>query len=492
MIPLRLVRTTIFRLTLVYMALFGASSLALLAFVYVTTAGFIARQTDQTILTEIAGLAETYRARGLNGLVRVVAERSASDRYPESIYLLRDQNGSRIAGNLKRWPTAAPSSEGWLDFRVDALRSPGEEPHWARGRVYALSGGFLLLVARDVNAAWRLDRLLKESIVWAVVLVLVLGTAGGVFMARNLLRRLDQMSRTADDIMTGDLSHRVPVTGTGDEFDRLATSLNAMLDRIEQLMAGVREVSNNIAHDLRTPLNRLRSRLEMTLLEDGDADSHRAVMEQTIAEADTLLATFNALLHIAEAETGSGRLAQETLDLSALVSDVVELYQPAAEEAELTMSSAITPGVGARGNRHLLSQALANLLDNAIKYTPPGGTVRVDLTDAADGPEIMVADSGPGIPAAERDRVLERFVRLEHSRSRPGSGLGLSLVRAVARLHGATLHLEDGSPGLRVALTLRQRAGGGSALPPRKQGRDMAIEEAAPERRTEEGAGSGP
>jgi signal transduction histidine kinase len=286
----------------------------------------------------------------------------------------------------------------------------------------------------------------------------MLGVLGGLFMTRNMLRRVDAVNRTSERIIHGDMSQRVPLTGSGDEFDQLATNLNAMLDQIERLMAGMRQVTDNIAHDLRTPLARLRARLEVTLLEKPDAQRYGEALRQTIAEADTLLGTFNALLSIAEAEAGSRREALAVVRLDEVARSVSELYEPVADENGLTLVALIDEGLLVRGDRHLLSQAIANLLDNALKYTPAGS---VSLTVRAEGgvARVEVADTGPGVPPGQREAVFDRFVRLEGSRSTPGNGLGLSLVRAVARMHSGSVRMEENqpgaaSPGLRVILTL--------------------------------------
>jgi signal transduction histidine kinase len=268
-----------------------------------------------------------------------------------------------------------------------------------------------------------------------------------------MLRRVEAVSHTASEIIHGDLGKRVPLSGSGDEFDQLAANLNEMLDQIERLMAGMRQVTDNIAHDLRTPLSRLRSRLELTLLGVPDAERYAEALRQTIAEADDLLATFSALLTIAEAESGA-RGAPDELDLAEIVRSAGELYEPSAEEKGLRLTCVAQGAVPARGDRHLLSQAAANLLDNAIKYTPPGGHVEIRATSLDGTAAIEVADSGPGIPPEQREAVQEPFVRLESSRSTPGNGLGLSLVRAVAKRHGGRLEIADNAPGLLARLVL--------------------------------------
>jgi signal transduction histidine kinase len=277
--------------------------------------------------------------------------------------------------------------------------------------------------------------------------------AGGIVMSRNMLHRVEVVSNTAAGIIHGDLGKRIPLTGSGDEFDQLATNLNDMLDQIERLMSGMRQVTDNIAHDLRTPLSRLRSRLEVTLLEQPDTARYAEVLRETIAEADRLLGTFTALLGIAEAESGSRRATMETVDLAEIVRSAVELYEPVADEKGLELEARLDQPVFVRGDRHLLAQATANLLDNALKYTP-AGRIAITVTGDRKFARLEVADTGPGIPEDHREAVFDRFVRLESSRSTAGNGLGLSLVRAVAQLHGGTVSLADNHPGLRAFLVL--------------------------------------
>ena len=459
---IRLLRTNAFRLAALYMLLFATSVLALLAFIYLSTEGFIDRQTEAALDSEVSRLRTQFRQHGLVGLVQVIAERSGGERHRDDpIYLMTDANFHPLAGNLPAWPQVTPLKGGWLRFPLEIKEQDGTEMHDVLAETADLSGRageFHLLVGRDLRAADLFRNNIAETLGWASVLTLGLGVVGGLFMTRNMLRRVDAVNRTSEHIMNGDLSQRVPLTGAGDEFDQLSANLNAMLDQIERLMAGMRQVTDNIAHDLRTPLARLRARLEVTLLEKPDAQRYGEALRQTIAEADTLLGTFNALLSIAEAEAGSRRETHSLVRLDEIARSVAELYEPVAEERGLALVTAVDDAIAVRGDRHLLSQAIANLLDNALKYTPTGS---VRLTARADGDwaRLEVADTGPGVPAASRDAVLDRFVRLEGSRSTPGNGLGLSLVRAVARTHGGNLRLEDArpgakSPGLRVILTL--------------------------------------
>jgi signal transduction histidine kinase len=453
----RLLHTTTFRVALVYIWLFTASVLIILGAIYYTTTGFLDRQTGETIAAELEGLREQYRQRGLRGLVQVIEQRSRQPR-TNALYLFADRNANPIAGNLSHWPAADPDDGGWVEFVLaDVPAVEGSGIHRARARVFTLPGGFRLLVGRDLRERGEFQDRLVFSLAWAVVLTIGLGTVGGILISRDVMRRVDAINRTTRKIMTGELHQRIEVSAGGDELDELARNLNAMLDRIERLMQEMRHVAESIAHDLRTPLTRLRSRMELALLETRDQDAARAALQDALGEADRLLATFQALLSIAEAEAGHLKSAFSEVNLADLVREMVELYEPLAEEKGVALGAELRDAP-IRGHRHLLAQAVANLLDNAVKYTPAGGRILVRVRPAA-GPgtaELTVADSGPGIPEEERGRVLRRFVRLERSRSTPGNGLGLAMVDAVARLHGAALSLGDNRPGLLVALRFGQ------------------------------------
>jgi signal transduction histidine kinase len=456
-----LFRTHAFRLAAVYLALFAGSVLAVLAFIYLSTADFIERQTAATVRAEIDGLAEQYYQRGLNGLIDVITARSTGERGNAMLYLLTDSRRRRIAGNLSSWPPAEEVGGNWIVFPVEIRHGKTTQLHTARGAVFLIPGGLQLLVARDLVDAEAFRKRVAETLAWAGLLTLGLGLLGGVLMSRNMLRRVDAVSETTARIIHGDLSQRVSVTGSGDEFDRLAKNLNAMLDQIERLMAALRQVSDNIAHDLRTPLARLRTRLELALLESPDPCRQAEVMRETIVEADGLLSTFTALLSIAEVEAGTRQDALKELDLAETAREVAELYEPLAEEKGLLLAVDADEKAPVRGDRHLLAQAAANLVDNAIKYTS-AGEVRLTVEQSGGETRLVVGDRGPGIPAEKREAVFDRFVRLEASRSTPGNGLGLSLVRAVAQLHGGGVRLEDNQPGLRAVVylpTLTEKSG---------------------------------
>jgi signal transduction histidine kinase len=448
----RLLETSTFRLALIYLALFGVSGLALLGYLYFATAGVMERQTAETIQAEIAGLYEQYRAEGLDRLRRVIERRSAAYPNRASVYLLADPLGRPIAGNLDRWPNVGPGKDDWLQFTVEVRPQDAQaEQRRALARGFLLTGGFRLLVGREIEERIAIQSMLRQAIGWGLALTLLLGLVGGYVASRGMLSRVDAINRTTRRIMAGDLGQRIAVRGTRDEFDQLAENLNAMLSQIERLMEGMRQVTDSIAHDLRTPLSRLRARIELALMHEPGGQDTRGLLEETLADAEGMIQTFNALLDIARAEAGSDRAPFEEVDLETLCGGLADLYGPLADDKDLAFAFRCAPGLEVRANRHLLTQAIANLLDNAIKYTPPGG--RVSLI-AAPGPVVTVADTGPGIPEAERERVLERFVRLEADRSTPGNGLGLSLVGAVAKLHGARLSLADNRPGLQVHLDL--------------------------------------
>jgi signal transduction histidine kinase len=437
------------------MVLFASSVLLLLSFIYWATAGYMARQTDATIEAEITGLAEQYRRRGLAGLVMIMTERTVQNPNNSSLYLLTTSNYTPVVGNLSHWPQRAEKEDGWLNFHLKDNPQDGK-PHQARARPFILRGGLHLLVGRDIRELKEIQQLMLRALGWGLALTLALGLIGGLMMSWSMMRRLDAINQTSRQIMTGELSRRIPTKGTNDEFDQLADNLNAMLEQIEKLMVGVRQVSDNIAHDLRTPLTRLRNRLEQMRLQPPNTDEYDMQLEKSITEADQLLITFNALLRIAKIESGSHPIRKQPVNLEDLVRDASELYEALAEDKNQTLTLKLMPHLQVQGDRDLLFQALVNLLDNAVKYTPSGGKIGITLLKHKNRVEMIVTDTGPGIPLEAQDKVLQRFYRLETSRSTPGNGLGLSLVAAIATLHHAKLRLEDNAPGLRVALQFAQ------------------------------------
>jgi signal transduction histidine kinase len=456
--PTSLLRTSTFRLALIYMVLYAGSVLILLGFIYWSTVTYMFDQTDATIRAEITGLAEQYRQRGLNGLEKTISERMERDPDGSSVYLIASPSRQPLAGNLSPWPDATPAADGWLEFEFQDARAGGRV-FQARARAFMLEDGLHLLVGRDTRELKATQQLITRALLWGVAMTLALALLGGVLMSRGMLRRIEVINQTSRQIMAGDLSQRIPIRGSGDELDQLAGNLNRMIDEIERLMDGIRHVSDNIAHDLRTPLTRMRNRLEQLQLDLDDGSPHRVQVEQGISDADQLLTTFAALLRIARIEAGGHAAAFASVDLSALVHDAAELYEALAEEKQLRFSMQADESIALEGDRDLLFQALINLLDNAVKYTPAGGEVSLQLKRTGNTADITVSDTGIGIAEHERDKVGQRFYRLESSRSTPGSGLGLSLVKAVARLHHAELLLEDNAPGLRITLRLPIEAG---------------------------------
>ena len=455
----KLLRTSTFRFAAVYLVLFALSSGAILAYVYWNTAVLLERQIDDIIEAEVTGLNEQYRQRGLDGLIAIVAERSAQSR--DGLYLFTNFFGRRLAGNMDGKPEEVTGQSGWVEFPYTVRTPEGEEQHRARAFHTQLRGGFTLIVGRDVEERLQFANLIQQTLVVALAMIAGLGLAGGLMMSRNFLTRIDSIGETSRNIMAGDLSERMPVSGTGDELDRLAHSLNAMLDQIERLMTGLKEVTDNVAHDLKTPLTRLKARVE-DALRSNSADEHRAALEQTLVEADDLLKTFASLLSIARTEAGEARAGMETTDITELIAELGDLYEPLAEEVGGTLEVFAAKGLEAKADRQLLAQAVTNLLDNALKYAVwekkpenhPGLVVRLRADRQGSDIVIEVGDNGPGIPAKDRARVTERFVRLDESRSKPGSGLGLSLTSGVASLHRGRLELADAEPGLRASLYL--------------------------------------
>lgn len=449
----QLLRSSAFRVALVYAVLFGASVLLLFGFIYWSTAGFMRQQSDATIEAEIAGLAERYRSDGLNGLTALIEQRLSRAPEGPSIYLFAGPDRRPIVGNLDRWPAAEPDAEGWIDFRLgESTRPQGESVRMARAKVFRLAGGFNLLVGRDMQELEAIEARIVRTLIWGVGMTALLALAGGVAVSYGVGRRLGSINVAIDEIMKGRLSRRLPTRDSGDELDLLVGNVNRMLTNIEAAMDDVRRVSDNIAHDLRTPLTRLRNRLE--LVRGATAPDNEEAVADAIHEADQLLQTFNALLRIARVESRNRTDGFRDVEIASLLADVADLYGPVAEARGQRLEVSVQSAPVIVADADLLFQALANLLDNAVKYVPRGGRIKLSLATDAATATIVVEDDGPGIPEALRGKALRRFWRLDDSRSSPGSGLGLSLVAAVARLHDAELLLEDAAPGLRVLLRL--------------------------------------
>ncbi|WP_083251424.1 sensor histidine kinase [Acidihalobacter yilgarnensis] len=452
-----LFQTTAFRLSLFYALLYSLLTAVTLGVIYWSTTRYITAQVDAALIMERDGLIHEYHKGGLSALATTVNRRARDDVSGGHFWLILGAGDQRLAGNFLFWPSGLDGGHGFGYINLDNLSIPkdqraDDDDVDVRTLTTPLKQGARLLIGQALSSEEQLADHTFASIAWGVGVVALMSLLGGVLMGRNVLRRLESVSEAAGEIMAGRLSQRIPVAGRGDEFDELAERLNAMLSRIDQLVCGMREVTDNVAHDLRSPLTRLRNRLEVALLEAREATEYREVIEGAVADLEGIIQTFNALLSIAQAEAGMRRKDFSPVDLDALAADLGELYGALAEEAGLQLDFDRVAGACVSGHRDLIAQAVGNLLDNAIKYTPTGGHVRLALSREPGRVRLTVSDSGPGIPDAEHARVMQRFVRLDTARSTPGNGLGLALVKAVAQLHSATVSLGDAQPGLSVTL----------------------------------------
>jgi len=465
----RLLRTATFKITLIYVVVFSGAVAALGLFIYQQTFGASARQTDQIINSEIETLAGVFAAEGPGTLRRIVRERAAWR--DDGIYMLIGApSGAVLAGNLTALPAEAlTAGQGYFNFTyerplIDAAgRESGIDIRQGRGKIRRFRAApdaetfFLVFVARDISNFERLRDRTRRQIVQLGLATILLGLLIGLAFSQSIMLQVDAVNKTARAIRAGDLSRRIPLTGAGDELENLALNLNGMLDQIERLMNGMREVSDNIAHDLRSPLTRVRNRLTDAL--KADPAEKDAALRATLEDAERMIGTFNALLSIARIESGEGAGAMEAVDVVAIAEELAELYEPAAQEAGFGLALKAHPAPPVRGSRALISQAIANLLDNALKYAAGGDRIEILVgRTPKNAVRLSVADNGPGVPANDREHIFKRFVRLESSRTTTGSGLGLSLVSAVARAHGAVLAVSDGLQkgdrrGLCVSLT---------------------------------------
>jgi signal transduction histidine kinase len=445
-----MIRSASLRFALLFGVVFAASALALVLFLWLSTANLLDRQVEAAINADAQGLVERWSEGGIPSLLLTIQDRLSENVDDDAIYEVSDPLGATVAGNLGRWPQRV-TSPGVI-YELQVVRAGTRSV--ADVRRYDLPGGFRLLVGRDVRGRVELRRLLTSTLFSSMLVVAGLGVAGALVI-RNLFRRMvAEVSATAEAIAGGDLSPRVRRTGSGDEFDRMAESINTMLERIARLMDGVRQVSNAIAHDLRTPITRARARLEDAALHARSEAELRAGVERAVSDLDGVTSVFQALMRIAEIEVGARRSAFAEVDLGPLLADLAELYGAVAEEHGLSLRLEVPDTLAILGDRDLLQQAVANLLDNAIKFSPEGGRITLAAERRERQVRLSVTDQGPGIPEADRPRAAERFFRGETARSTPGSGLGLALVQAVALLHEGTLQLEDASPGLRASITL--------------------------------------
>lgn len=457
MSPIRLLRTTSFRLAAIYAALFAVSTGLLFAFVYWIATDALHGQTRQALESELTALETKFRGAGSGALAEEISQRIRPGSVRSTLYLLQDTSGRKLAGNL---PPLAPF-DGWRDMPIDEEQadSGGEIRHEFEADSHRLlvrgqnrADGSFLALGTDTHRLHEAQEAMLRAFVWSIGAMLLLALGGGMLLSRGFLRRIDEINRTTRAIMRGNLSERIQPRAAGDEIDQLATNLNDMMDRLQSLMEGLRQVSNDIAHDLRTPLSRLRQRLEAARLEARSVDDYEDAVDQALQDCDAALATFSALLRIAQIEAGMRRSAFTDVDLSDLVGHLVMAYAPVAEEFAKRLISSVAPGIRIRGDRELLAQMLVNLIENALRHASGGTTLSVTLDNNGEGPLAVIADDGPGVPEAEREKIFRRFYRLEVSRTTPGSGLGLALVAAVAELHRISIRLADNRPGLTVML----------------------------------------
>jgi len=446
-----LIRSTAVRLAFGYAALFIISSLLLTGFLWWRTALYLDREIDAVILADGQPIADRLRDFGLPGAIETINERVGRASDEHAIYLLADPTLSPIAGNLQAWPLAVRSRPGWYDINLEQ----SGKLHVTRALFVLLPGGFRLLVGRDVQDRVEVRALIVTSLVWASLGALALAIIGGLLMRRAVLGRVETINRTASAIVMGDFSRRVPTQGSSDEFDQLARTVNAMLEQIERLIEGVRNATNVVAHDLRTPLAELRARLEALIDARPSMDMTYDEIRNSVTDIDRIVDIFNALLRLAEIDSGVRRGGFREVDLALIATELVELYEPAAEDKEIAFVSEVPEGIVILGDPNLLAQAIGNLVDNAIKYAPRQGKVWLRIAArAGNDVEIVVADNGPGIADSEKSRVTDRFYRGNRGAAADGIGLGLSVVEAVARLHAGTLSFTDNCPGLVATLTL--------------------------------------
>ena len=446
------------RLAFLYVLIVAIGITSVLTAVYVLTARVLDREVDAVIQAEVNGLIEDYEQRGLLGLISTLHTRTDSWGRAGAVYLLADAYGSRIAGNVGRWPDKIEQAGQWIEFEIDASEHGGVVAHPVRAQSFRLPGGRRLLIGTDILERKRLASRLSLAMWWGSGLSVALAALLGVAYSTRVRRRVGAIANTCENIMRGDLSQRLAIEGVRDEFDELSAAVNLMLERIGQQTAVLRTTFDSAAHDLRAPLYRARVRIEEALQHPDVAGTSRDTMEATLAELDRVQRTLGMLLQIAQADGRGGEMALEELDLAALVREIVDLYQPEAGARGIALACNAPARAQVSGNRQLLAQALVNLLENALKYVPAGGHVNVNVQPHDQAVMLDVGDDGPGVPVEDRQRILQPFIRLERDRQQDGSGLGLSLVAAVIRLHRATIELLDNQPGLLVRCQLPMAA----------------------------------
>jgi signal transduction histidine kinase len=449
---LKTLRSWTFNLALIWIAIFGTVVIALFGYVYWSTSSYVLSRSDHTIAAEYAVLHTAYEIAGRSGLIAAITQNIADGRFDGGIYLLADDSFTPVAGNLKVWPSELNSFEGWKNFSARAWKTDATDRPVLRAKYETLPDGYHLLAGKDIGDLDEFASRINTAL--ALILLSLFGLAGvaSVSITHRTVGRIEAINATSRAIMQSGLGKRIPLHGTRDEWDQLAQNLNLMLDRIEALMGEVKQVSDNVAHDLRTPLTRMRARLEKAFSRARDASYDQALIEETMVDLDGVLRMFSSLTRISQIEAGDRTALFRTVNLSEIAREVVELFDAAAEESGAHLTFVEDQQVFVAGDRELLFDAVANLVDNAIKYGRKAGKVNVEVAHRNDEAVLSVADDGPGIPAEERANVFKRFYRLERSRTTPGNGLGLSIVAAVAHMHGARIETLDNLPGLKLTL----------------------------------------
>ena len=444
--------STTFKLALIAIGIFGAIVSALFSYVYLSTTSYVRGQSDRAIMTEYLSLQDAHERSGRDGLIALLQQRIADKSFSDNVYILVDPSLTALGGNLKGWPSTVTAATGWTEFRAGEPLPGATNGPLLRAMVETFPGGDRLLVGRDISELDSFTDQIKTAVISGVALIFVLAGVASILVTRRTVGRIEQINATSRAIMQSGLDKRIPLRGTNDEWDRVAENLNLMLDRIETLMGEVKQVSDNVAHDLRTPLTRMRGRLEKAYHGQRISDDDQSLIGDTIADLDAVLRIFSSITRIAQIETQARKGAFRTVNLVDIAGEVVELYDAAAEQDGTRLTVTGDREVLVTGDRDLIFDAIANLVDNAIKHGRAAGQVVVTNENTDGGPTISIADDGPGIPAGEHEHVFKRFYRIEHSRYTPGNGLGLSLVAAVARLHGARIEMLDNAPGLKLKL----------------------------------------
>lgn len=456
----RLLSTFTFRLALVYVGLFGVSITVLFAFIYAFAMSYLSEQISDAIHTQYTYLIDEYRENGSSALEARIKELVASDEEGTEVYLLINQKNEKLAGNMQAWPEFAVRESAfekdgqWVHFRIVDPRGGALNGIEVRAITKPISKWRSILVGKSLQNITQIEKTIVQTFWASLALTVAMAFIGAMVMTRSVGRRINVINRSAKTIMGGHLSVRIPFTSGGDEFDELSSNLNRMLDRIENLLQSLSEFANNIAHDLRSPLNRIITRLDAGLRGIERDNPARGLLEKNIHDLQDLVATFNSILKISELEANTEFRQFEPCDLAVILHNLVEFYEPYAAGKQIALTHQLAAPAIVYGEKNLLAQAFANLLDNAIKFTPEDG--RIDISCISDGhyAQITVADSGPGIPQEYREKVFEKFFRLEQSRHTKGNGLGLSLVAAVARIHNATVSLGDNAPGLQITVRI--------------------------------------